>query len=939
MPKTQKNILLSGDFINFIANSSAGYISENDFESIINCFEAEAKKWRITRGTESNLIRIISSLYDKNSFLLDSTKYPHYVEILMAIAVNSNYLADIIVRNPEYLYWILNSKHLKKSFTAESFSHELNKTIEPYKSFNRKVNALRLIKRREILRIGLKDILNEADLSTITKELSILAKCISAALFKICLDEICKEHKIENLKKDYVLVALGKLGGDELNYSSDIDLILFYDSNRLINGIEYYEILTKALHLFIESASSKTENGFLYRVDFRLRPDGRTSPLSRTLNDYLRYYEIRGEDWERQMLIKMSFVCGSEKLYETFNKYLQPFVYPSSFTVSPIEQIKRLKKNIEKRLGLEDNIKLQSGGIRDIEFAVQALQLLNGGRIEQIKSSNTLYSIEMLNKYNLISIEEKKVFVEAYNLYRKIEHYLQLMNDTQTHTIPEDGEIVEKLVHYLGFKTAASFKKKINEMKKNVSEIFYSIVEPEKSTTKDISSFSSIKFKDKTKALKNLDYLRTGTGLLAQKQFDKQSIDAFNKIEERLTDYLFHSLQPDKVLQNFVRLIKGSHFPSIWYEEFADDNYFSLFLSLCEFSQFAIDLFAEDKILRELYLSKKCYRKISDELLIQYKPKEIIFTLAVQLTGKILTPEKVSQLFTLYFKKYISFLVESYSSKKLIKYDFFIAGLGSFGSEEMSFSSDIDIIIVARDISKYQKVENDFVDLLNYLKKELQPVQIDSRLRPEGKSGNIVWDINSCKVYIEKRAGIWELQTYSKLRFICGNENLFKQFTTFSIKRVQKEDSSVIKNKIIEMRKRLYPSASAYMTKLDIKKSRGGLLDIDFILQYLLLKDYKLYNSSIGLNKKEIIYNFLINEFSLTERKKLFENFIFFKQIEMWNQNIFHITNDLLPDDNEKKLLLAKAVGINSIDDFNNKLKKAVKENISLYENFLGDKK
>ncbi len=166
-----------------------------------------------------------------------------------------------------------------------------------------------------------------------------------------------------------------------MNYSSDIDLVAFYDKNSFINKKVYYnQILSETILLFIETASKKTGSGFLYRVDFRLRPDGRNAPLCGSYLEYLRYYEMRGEDWERQMLIKANYLCGSKSLYNKFSDYISRFIYPTSFSASPIEQIKKLKSNIEKRNKSDENIKLVSGGIRDIEFSLQALQLLNGGK-------------------------------------------------------------------------------------------------------------------------------------------------------------------------------------------------------------------------------------------------------------------------------------------------------------------------------------------------------------------------------------------------------------------------------------------------------------------------------------------------------------------------------------------------------------------------------
>ena len=359
--KTKEHRKLSEEFINKLAEISAGYLPSEDFNKLTALFQHEVSNHFFTRSSESNLLRIISGMYDKYSFLTDCIKYPHYAEIIIAISSNSNYLSDILVRNPEYIYWIVNPSNLEPKIPFKDFQKSVNSSLSLYKTFSAKVNYFRTLKRKEILRIGLRDILGLASLDEITDELSILAKVIAANLFELCLEEIKSKHQIKNFTSLYCIVGLGKLGGNELNYSSDIDLIIFYSEEQTTKNKNYSELLTEAIHLFIECASSITSSGFIFRVDFRLRPDGRNSPLCRSINEYLSYYESRGEDWERQMLIKAGFAGGSIELFDKFITYLTPFIYPSSFTISPTEQIKKIKSNIEENLGDDENIKLLAG--------------------------------------------------------------------------------------------------------------------------------------------------------------------------------------------------------------------------------------------------------------------------------------------------------------------------------------------------------------------------------------------------------------------------------------------------------------------------------------------------------------------------------------------------------------------------------------------------
>ncbi|MBK7866389.1 MAG: hypothetical protein IPJ75_05035 [Ignavibacteriales bacterium] len=306
----------------------------------------------------------------------DFLRYPLQIEVVVAVAANSNYLTDVLVRNPE------------------------------------------------------------SELRRATEELSVIATVVGEALFLICLEKTLVNYGINGVGfgelsgeksvneefrplldkiRDFAVISLGKLGGGELNYSSDIDLIVVFNNNfKLPNGKEYFELLHETIILFTESAMTMTEAGFLFRVDFRLRPDGHAAPLARTLQDTILYYETRGENWERQMLIKAGFLCGNKKLYKTFIDSVTPFIYPASFFKSPTEQIAALRESMLRNIGDENNIKLFKGGIRDIEFGVQALQMLNGGKNPSVRTGNSLTAIGALTELKILNIEEADLLTEAY---------------------------------------------------------------------------------------------------------------------------------------------------------------------------------------------------------------------------------------------------------------------------------------------------------------------------------------------------------------------------------------------------------------------------------------------------------------------------------------------------------------------------------------------
>ena len=929
---------LTVDFTGKLWEFYAGYVSPEFLDNILNHIEEEISNKYFPFSAESNLLRIFTSVYDKSSFLNYCIKYPHCIEILVSISANSNYLTDILVRDPEYFYWISNPSTLKYRVDEKTFKNTVMNLSKSYKTFNAKANALRISRRKEILRIGVKDIFGNTDILEITEELSTIAKSISAVLFELCYSEVLEKYNCPGPKNNYCIIALGKLGGNELNYSSDIDLIIFYDKNSSLRiGKEYFEILNESVKLFIETASSVTSSGYIYRVDLRLRPYGRNSPLTGSIEEYLNYYESRGEDWERQMLIKAGFVGGSNSLYEKFINYLNPFVYPASFSHSPAEQIKNLKKTIERNLNSDENIKLVPGGIRDIEFSVQALQLLNGGKLKNIITGNTLVAIRRLLEAKLLAEKEADALTDSYVFFRRIEHYLQLMNDTQTHSIPTDEDMLNKLSSYLGFNSISHFQKKVNSSRKEIVKIFNSITGISGKQVKSKEFLQEVPFEYRSKAFKDLEYLREGKGIFNQKEFDIKSIKAFQRIETQLTEYLTSASNPDLVLKNFVRIIRHAHFPSIWYNEFSDKKFFFSFLKICEYSQKSVDLFAEDEELREYFLSKKVFEKITYNNISDLNVKKVLFILSVQFVLGKIDGQKVSKFLSSFLKtKMQDIFLNNFNFDKS---SYFAAALGSFGTGEVTFASDIDLIFIVDKIENYPDVQKNFQNLLTKLKDELKPFEIDCRLRPEGKSSLLVWDLKSWIKYFEDRARIWEFQAMCKTNFICGNKKLYNRMINRLLQKLKTMNKNIIRKDLIEMRKKLYPpQISGFKGNLNLKKSPGGLSDLDFSFQYILLTHPDLFRQFLGksflyFKEKSKMVPAIIQKII-----KIRDNYLFIKNLEIANQVLFNSALTSLPPDEGKKKLLSSFLGYQFVKVFENELNKVINSNKSFYQNVVTGK-
>ncbi|MEW6196294.1 MAG: hypothetical protein AB1521_14180 [Bacteroidota bacterium] len=909
---------------------SEGLISPESFEQMIKLLETEADKYHFTSSSEANLLRTINSLYDRKAFFYDLLKYPHHVEIVIAITASSNYLTDIIVRNPEYLYQVFNQEYIERKLNLDELKTEIENGAKRYSSLQAKLNFLKQIKKRYTLKIGLTDILGIDRLKSITGQLSFLASAINAVLFDLCFDEVVSKYKLNIEMRDYCLCSLGKLGGGELNYSSDVDLLLFFEKDFHIDQIKkyYQEILIEAALLFVKSSTEITDRGYIYRVDFRLRPDGLYSPLCRTLAEYIKYYETRGEDWERQMLIKLDFVAGNKNLYKQFYDFLQPYIFPATFSSPLKEQIKKMKSNIEQSNKEKENVKLFSGGIRDIEFTIQALQLLNGGKIKELRTGNSLSALPILKEQSLISQNEHDVLSEAYIFYRRIEHFLQLMNDRQTHLIPEQGELLGKLTNYLGIGSTSDFKDKLNLYRKSVRQIYDDILKSEDQP--ETNPYNKIIFKDNNRAEKNIKYLRSGIGLLNQKEFDTRTINLFDQIEPVLIKYLEDSAAADKVIENFVKVTRISQFPSIWYNEFSDKNFFTIFLNICSYSEKAIEILQSDKYCSELLLTRKILTKLNKESFHSLTTNQGLFITVIQFAIGMIDHYKVSEILSNYFDYRVNKLFSDFK----INCKYFVAALGSYGSVSVNFSSDIDLIVVIDKITEDGDVQKDFQTITTKLQQEIKPFEIDFRLRPEGKNSPLAWGIKEYKEYLNSRARIWEFQALTKLRFICGDKELFNEIKKEIINCVKKLNPGTVKTDIRKMLGTIQRELISSTDSFNIKKQRGGLSTIDFIIQSVLLSNHTIFKDVIG-KKTKLVFNYLCKSVS-KDFKTVQNNYNRLRSIEFSLQNIFNTNNVNIRLTDEKYRLLAEFLKVDGNDELNKELNSIIKTNIQLFEKYVG---
>ncbi len=414
---------------------------------------------------------------------------PRMLDLVCAIFGNSDSLAFTLVRDPLLLYWLAQQNVLSTAPTRAGMERTIRQSLESVTATELKLDGLRRFHRREMLRIGVRDLLRLADVVETTASLSDLAAVLIHAAYRIVDSDLRTRHGIpmhKNRQRRWVetgftVIAMGKLGGHELNYSSDVDVLYVCESHegetrqavsgraktkspeqRGLSNEEYFEILAREL---TKALTAQTHEGYVYRVDLRLRAEGSVGQLTRSLDDYAKYYRTRGQVWERLALLKAWPIAGSQKVGRSFITLVRPFVLTSSSKrpdveqgLAIVEEVRSVKERIDAKMaerGHEQrNVKLGVGGIREIEFLVQTIQVLAGRRLPGILGRGTLNSLARLQKAGILSKKQQTDLTRAYKFLRDVEHKLQMVHDLQTHALPDQQKELERCAIRMGYDRA-----------------------------------------------------------------------------------------------------------------------------------------------------------------------------------------------------------------------------------------------------------------------------------------------------------------------------------------------------------------------------------------------------------------------------------------------------------------------------------------------------
>lgn len=764
---------------------------------------------------------------------------------VLTIAAFSPLLATTLLQNPEYISW-LNTQR-KSSVVREK--EELLESLARFALMNSQVETnvlLSRFRRRELIRIYLKDIRNLGTIAEITEEISNLADAILEYALNLSRQELDNRYGIpleideKNKTKQakICIVSLGKLGSKELNYSSDIDLLFLYSNDGTTSGqgtrgaVTNKEYFNKLAEFVSNIVGKQIGEGAAYRVDLRLRPHGRVGALAISLKEAENYYKKSAQMWEKQVLIRSRSSAGDAQVFHNFFASVESSVFSNEITVAEaLENVKQSKDkiNFEKSAKNGFDVKLGKGGIREIEFIAQALQLGKGGSDQWLRSQHTLISLTRLADRHLLSETELTKLSDAYAFLRKLEHRLQMENGLQTHFLADDLEKRLVISQRMGIDFVADFNVELEKHKQNVNQIFTRIFE-EEFVNQEFEIHTTLETKDND--IKPL--LTSIEKSDVHEDIDDETIFTLKTFAE-ISPMFFEMLQANpKLLKNLPNLndkLTEKNYLGIFHEKVLPSNNFAESISLM--------------------------RKIWAGIVIEIAFFDVFEKADIQTIRRLQTKlaEASIEIANVITKRNLETLFD----KNFDEFPFAVLGLGKLGGGGMDYGSDLDLVLVYDDEKPcpigelthaqfYAKATEIFVTTLSSLTRDGSLYRVDLRLRPDGKNGATSIGKNALFNYLENRSAIWEWLAYVKLRGVGGDLNLAKSAEETSRKIIyQNAQKSLIsdfkfqslREETKRIRERLATEKSTKRKgkEIDIKFGEGGLQDVYFAIRYLQLKD------------------------------------------------------------------------------------------------------
>ncbi len=825
----------------------------------------------------------------------------------------SPYLSRQLDANPEWQQELQNSQPYTPGQLRESITTEISQVTTEDKL----LQHVRRIRHHETVRIAWRDLSDTAPLDEVMQDVSELADALVNAVLDWWYPRKCLKHGTPHNRtgtpQHMLVLGLGKLGGHELNFSSDIDLIFVFpeagetDGRRALDNQTFFTRLGQKV---INTLAQVTGDGFAYRVDMRLRPFGDAGALALSFDAMEHYYQTHGREWERYALIKARIMAGNHEDGAELLQRLRPFIYRRYLDYGAVEQLRDLKNKINReacRKGKQQDIKLGSGGIREIEFTAQVFQLMRGGRLAELQQTSLLKTLYMLREQQLLSPNDYEQLHNAYFFLRRTENRLQMWNDEQVHALPEAAQQQQQLALSMQAGSWDTFIQQLDQHRNKVSIIFqriFAVDEEEKEghaapsglwlghadTEQALALLAHSGFDQPENALQQLEQLRDSRRYqslteLARERLDRlipvltsicathdnaclaleRSIQVVQAIASR-SGYIAMLVDQPAATEQFVKLVHASSWITsqltqhpILLDNLLDTRQLYQPLNRAEL---------QATLHQEMRAIEPGDTELVMERLRQFKLNQTLRVAAADISGVLPLMIVSDQL------SWIAEIILEYATQHIWKTltqqtgvpcyqmdgrqyeaDFGIVAYGKLGGLELGYNSDLDIIFIHNSTGQRQhtngakqmdnpvffaRLAQKIIHILSTYTHDGRLYEIDTRLRPSGQSGLLVSGIDALQQYQLEKAWTWEHQALLRSRMITGSQTLHASYDAMRRNVLcQPRKKHSLRADVITMREKMWQTQQAQNgdnpQNCNLKKDRGGITDIEFIVQYLIL--------------------------------------------------------------------------------------------------------
>jgi len=830
--------------------------------------------------------------------LLASAKPTELGNLVSSIAESSPYLWDLIRADADRFAGIVEAEaeeRFASILAAARAAGEVDAEAEA-------MRTLRRAKAEAALLIALCDIGGIWPVDRVTAALTEFADAALGGAVRYLLRGTSDKLKVRDRAKPeegcgYVILLMGKGGAFELNYSSDIDLIVLYDPvTAPLQGAEpggFFARLTRGL---VKLMQERTADGYVFRTDLRLRPDPASTPIAISLVSALNYYESTGQNWERAAMIKARPCAGDLALGETFLREVAPFVWRKYLDYGAVADVHAMKRQMAAYKGHDEiaieghNIKLGRGGIREIEFFVQTQQLIAGGRHPELRGRQTLVTLKDLANGGWIGREAARDLAEAYRFLREVEHRLQMVADEQTHTLPDEREELERFARFLGFADRDAFAAVLIEHLRKVQRHYARLFEDapaaeasrralvfpaEKDDTETLDKLAAMGFRRPLEVSHMVRRWLAGEYRSLKGEFARTHLAELVPV---LVDYLAHSENPDQALVALDRFLAGLHGGARLLSLLRrNSDFVALFALVLGNAPRLADILAlhphvmdpliEPSFFGALPDAAKLSAELSssltqatsyEDLLDRARQfgQEHMFLIGARILSGTVSAEQAGEAFARLADVLIRAVHHAVEENfvgiygRIKDQQNVVLAMGKLGGREMTATSDLDLIMVYDFDDDHPQSNGErslyggqyFARLTQRLVSALAAqtnygalYHVDMRLRPSGRSGPVATKIGSFESYQENEAWTWEHLALTRARVVSGSPAFAARVeTVIHDVLCRPRDPETIAGDVVEMRAAI-ATEKGDNVRWDLKYVAGGLIDLEFIAQYLQL--------------------------------------------------------------------------------------------------------